>query len=790
MNEVGDQKCRHCGTRVSKDESFCCRGCEYVYHLIQDEGFERFYELRDRALPPVGSKAFQDPEQKVLIEFWESQAVGTSGVACVDFELKGISCVGCVWLIEKVFSRYDGAVSLYIDPSRGTIEIEARKEHFDLGAFAAEIQRFGYHLTPPGVEKAESSNQNLQSRLGICGFLAMNAMAFTLPFYLGMSPDDRLAPLLRVIVVILSGFSLLVGGTYFIRRAIRAIRMGVMHIDLPIALGIVVAYTGSLVGWATGDHQLFYFDFVAIFILLMLFGRWLQERIVQQNSSYGMSVVPEQKKVRILDQEEPATVTSLQSGESYELDAGAWVPVDSRLQGEAANFSLESINGEADPKVFREGETVPSGAIALNRGCWSLLALESWDVSLMKRLFESQNSRDPHGTVMERILKTYIIVVLVLAVGGLLGWGVVGNNWIRGIQVAVSILVVSCPCAIGLAYPRVNDLVAQWLRSRGVYVRMHEMWGRLARIRKIIFDKTGTLTLEVLEMHEPAILNELAEEQREGLFILVAKNLHPVGRSLKEHLLAAYPGLSQLLNELPEIHERVGFGVETQFNGNTWRLGKSSNSPQSGATDFWMNEKRIASFTFSDSVRTDSKECVQWLESKRMEVSVLSGDSPEKVMRMVGELGLPKERGLGGLSPAEKAEWIDRHANSQGMMIGDGANDALAFEKALCKATPVIGRGVLENQSDFFFLGKGLSGVLNVFQLMPLRHRALAEIFALTILYNLIAVTVSMIGWMNPLLAAVLMPISSIVTVSWANFRLSKTRLDRDLSCEPFATRS
>ena len=757
-----------------------------MYHLIRDEGLEQYYELKDRTLAPVGTTAFRQRDDRELQRKWLQAEELAPGELSMEFELKGISCVGCVWLVEKLFSRYEHAIRIDIDPRQGKIVIDARRE-FDISGFAAEIQRYGYTLREWGDSEAVHDNAGISSRIGVCGFLAMNVMLFNLPFYLGLEADSQFAPLLRFVVMVLSSFSVLYGGSYFFRRAATALRVGVLHIDLPIALGIVAAYIGSLIGWLTADANLFYFDFIAVFILLMLVGRWFQERATERNMRQGYRADPSEQKVTLFSSGnemlvESERVGNLVSGMRYRLDPGGWIPVRSRVVSGNLSVSLESINGESDPVDFKEEEMIPSGAVALSQGEYLLEAVEDWNLSLLKRLSAIDSVRVTETSAMELVLKFYILAVIVMAIGGLAGWGFGAGHWKTGFQVAISILVVSCPCAIGLAYPRINDLCAQWLKGRGVYVRLHSFWGRLKGVCQVFFDKTGTLTLETLDLLEPEKLDTISDEQRRILYGLVENNLHPVARSLKEHLLTRYPALASRSGELPLPVERVGFGVSFEWRGVNYALIRSSDPDRLGQTDFLCGDRIVASFAFSDSVRSDAREAVRWMEDHGYRVSVISGDSPDRVRVMTSQLALPDERGVGGMSPEDKAMWIDQYAGETGMMIGDGANDALAFEKARCRATPVIGRGILENHSDFFFLGKGISGVVDVLWLANLRQRAVREILTITILYNLAAVGISLGGWMNPLLAAILMPVISVITVSWASVRLSRSTLDRLLS--------
>jgi P-type Cu2+ transporter len=774
---VEDKTCKHCGAPHRDPSDFCCKGCDYVYHLIQDEGLDRYYELKDRTIAPVGTRAFQECDESALREHWLKSEIPGPGIRLQHFSLRGISCIGCVWLVEKLFLRSHGANQVWVSPQQGSVTIEAT-DAFDLIVFASEVQRFGYTLAPShALNKESESAGTIRRRLGICAFLAMNTMGFILPFYLGMDWHHDFAPTLRMLAVVLATFSVLIGGTYFFRRAWAALRMGSMHIDLPIALGIAVAYTGSWVGWYWDKPELFYFDFVAVFTVLMLLGRWVQERITNHNIHFGNTSDPSKRPIsRIYEDhhEEPIAIDSLQPGFRYRVEPGQWIPVQSRLAGGSATLSLESIHGESEPVHYVMGDAVPAGAILLSRSNLILEATEAWSASLFRKLLGiGERSVEPRSA-MEQVLTLYIGTVIVIALSGFAAWGWFADDWKRAIQVAVSVLVVSCPCAIGLAYPLINDRCAQWLRGRGVFLRLHAFWSRLPRVRHVFFDKTGTLTMEMLELKEAGKLDALPETSIQALFDLVAQNLHPIGRSLKAHLLSKYPSLNARQSSIQEIREQVGFGVSLQREGFLWYLGKNPESHSPHATAFTRNGMVLALLDFEERLREDAVPALAWLKQHGYRVSVLSGDRPDKVESVIATLGISPDAGIGGMTPEAKASWIRNEAPATGMMVGDGANDALAFESALCRATPVIGRGILEQQADFFFLGKGIQGVIDVFRLAPLRGRVVMEVLTLTITYNLTVVGVSLLGWMSPLLAAVLMPLSSIVTVSWAGSRLSE----------------
>ncbi|NBB78683.1 MAG: hypothetical protein GVY36_04460 [Verrucomicrobia bacterium] len=283
--------CTHCGTPFTPraEEAYCCHGCEYVAQILQDNDLTRFYELKGKTtVPPIGAKAFADVEVAPLVgEIERMEQSGTAPVVTSQFNIEGISCIGCVWLVEAIFQRQTGGVRIRIDPRSSTVEIHWQRGHFNVAEFAQELQRIGYRLTRYSEDsKSASKSGQLTHRLGLCGFFLMNTMLFTLPKYLGMEDDFFLARLFHLLAASFATLSLCIGGGYFIQRAWRAIQNRVLHIDLPIAAGLLAGYTGSLLGWITGYLPLVYFDFVATFVFLMLLGRWLQEYALEKNRTH------------------------------------------------------------------------------------------------------------------------------------------------------------------------------------------------------------------------------------------------------------------------------------------------------------------------------------------------------------------------------------------------------------------------------------------------------------------------------------------------------------------------
>jgi len=794
--ESAPARCRHCGspllTASARASGFCCAGCAYVHRLVSAGGLDQYYRLRDRIIPPADRALFQARDYGWLAALQREAERAAAGVGDpghsprapeMVLDLQGISCVGCVWLIERLFEREPGALRIEINAQLGRLRLRWTAGRFDAVHFARTLQSFSYFVGPPGAEPAAPpESRDLAKRLGLCAAFALNVMLFTLPSYFGMTAAFTYARLFGTLALLFGTLSFLVGGTWFLGRALGAIRERVLHIDLPIALGITGAYAGSVYGWVTGDARLVYFDFVASFILLMLVGRWAQVVAVEHNRRRLLRGQPTLPRVRVY---EPAgagpppevAVEALRAGQVFGVPAGHTVPVDGRLTGGAAEFTTAWINGEAEPQVFRAGQRVPAGAVNVTREEARIEALQPWGESLLAKLLHTAARPGYRHRFFERVIHGYLAGILGLALAAGAGWLVATGDAQHALAVAIAVLVVSCPCGLGLALPLADETATVAARRWGVYVRENDLWARLGRVRKLIFDKTGTLTLEVPALANPAALAALGAGDRRALLALVRDNLHPVSQCLHEELLAAGE-----VGEPPagDVREEAGWGVSLETPAARWTLGRPGwrggeaagchlidDKPSEAAeTEFCRDGAVRARFQFAETVRPDAAVEVDALRAAGREVYLLSGDRQAKVAALAVELGLPPDHAVGEAPPEAKGGWVGRLDHRDTLMLGDGANDSLAFESAFCRGTPVVHRGVLEQKADFYYLGHGIGGLRRLFAIDRARARTQRWILAFALAYNAAAVAFAAAGRINPLVAAVLMPASALASLA------------------------
>jgi Cu2+-exporting ATPase len=765
--------CIHCGTPLGSgsEDGFCCHGCRAVHALLREQGLERYYNLRGGRGTPVTAPR---PEARDLkwLEVFEAQLATASGLATLRFDLQGIQCAACVWLLEALFERRPGAGRVVVNPALGTIELTVAPA-FPLRDYVLEVERFGYLFGPP-LKHSDGHANILLTRIGLCVAISMNAMIFTLPIYLGLR-EGRVFQLFRWVSFGLTVAGVLVGGSVFLRSAWQGLRRGVLHLDVPIALGIVLAFSASAYNFFTRNDGASYFDTVNVFITLMLVGRWLQERMIERNRRFLLAADGTDGLLTRRVREgavELVKCGEIRAGDQLLVAPGDLVPVDAALEDPRASCSLDWIHGESAPREFARGEVVPAGAFNVGTRAVTLRATTEFEASALVGLLRSTVDRSGEAARAtpwwQRLSRTYVIAVLLAAAGGFGLWMIRTGDTRRAIEVATAILVVTCPCAFGIATPLAYELTQAGLRRAGLFVRTAGFLDRALSVRRVVFDKTGTLTTGVLAVTDPAALAALDPEAREALYNIVVRSNHPKSVAIRRALetrssKAPTPRFVEGLS----VEEEAGRGLELSHGGRTWRLGARDWAARGADAEhadvvFAVDGRLLAAVRTAEVVREDARAEIARLAEQGYDVWILSGDAPERVAAMASVLGVPADRAVGGQSPEGKAAWLRAHDRGDTLMVGDGINDALAVERAYCSGTPAIDRPFMPARTDFYFVTPGLRPI----GLALRAARGLARVnrrnLGVALAYNAVTVGLSYAGLMSPLLCAAVMPLSSL----------------------------
>jgi|CZKU01.1.fsa_nt_gi Cu2+-exporting ATPase len=768
------RSCLHCGLPVdgARRAGFCCSGCQAVYGLLHSEHLDAYYGFRGARGVPITDRHVERRDTKWL-EAVEARLRAGGGHARVTLDVQGLHCVGCVWLIDELFGRARGGERIVVNPSLGRVDLFARSD-FDLRAFIAGVERFGYLFGPP-VKSAAPASADLLWRMGVCVAIAMNSMIFAIAMYAGL---DR-GPLFTLFTTLnlgLGAVAVLVGGTVFFRSAWRATAAGVLHLDLPIALGIALAFAGSVQSYVAHRSQAAYFDTLDVFIALMLLGRWLQERVIERNRAWLLaSDGTEGLLARRMrgDLVELVACKELREGDALLIAPGDLVPVDARVEGRSpAVFSLDWINGESRPRSYGAGDVVPAGAFSVGAEAVLLDANTDFEASSLRELLrapiENANDRARATSWWQRLARVYIASVLLVAAGGFVAWWTATHDVSRAVSVATAVLIVTCPCAFGIATPLAYEMVQAALRRRGLFVRRSSFLDRAREVRHIVFDKTGTLTTGALAVSNPRAIDLLPIAPRRALYDMVARSSHPKSAALRDVFDS-----HAALDATARVVERAGLGLELERDGRIWRVGDARwacSNPEEAASSFDVvlsaDSVLVAGFHTTERLRSDARREVDALTSDGYDVSLLSGDAQPRVDAAAAACGLPSGRAFGARDPRAKARFLDQHDAAHTLFVGDGVNDALALDHALVSGTPAVDRPFVPARADFFFVTPGLAPI----RLALRSARVLAQVvhFDLTIAlaYNAITVALALAGRMSPLACAVLMPASSLTTIA------------------------
>ncbi len=771
--EAAGAGCLHCGSAVPAGarDRFCCLGCRAVHAVLMREGLGRYYTLGGGEGAPVAAQA--GPRDASWLEVMAAQLRESDGVTRLELDVQGLHCAACVWLQEELFTRRSkscgGGISAEVNPARGRIELRVTRA-FDLRAFVADVEACGYRLGPPRRD-ALPDGSGLVFRMGVALALMMNAMLFSVPLYFGLV-SGPVYELFRWLAFAIAGASVLVGGPVFFRGAYGALRRGVLHLDVPISVGLLLAFGGSTWAFFAERSRGAYFDTLATFTALMLVGRWLQERVLSQNRARLLADDGvENLLVRRLEGGRLVVVrvAEVRKGDLLAVPPGDLFAVDATLQADAT-LRLDWISGESAPCGYAAGATAPAGAFNAGESATTAVAAEDFAGSALPSLLRAPvQAPDQARTTpwWQRVTAVWVAAVLTLATVGFVAWAVVTGDIPRALEVATAVLVVTCPCAFGIASPMAYELVQSGLRRRGLFVRSPSLLDRLPQVRHVLFDKTGTLTTGSLTLRDPSVLDGLSSGDLGSLYNLCARSTHPhsvaVRRALEDR------GHDVVWDATARVREVPGSGVELDEGVVVWRLGRAAWAlgPDAGPGLVLVRGGVLrARFDTDEERRHDARAEVEALQSEGYPVWILSGDAPDRAAAMAASLGVAPDRCLGGMSPEAKAAWVAAHDRRDTLMVGDGVNDAQAVEAAFCSLTPALDRPFLPARTDGWFVTPGVQPVRDALHGARALQRVLRRTLGLATVYNVAAVGLSLAGWMTPLRCAVLMPVTSLSIVA------------------------
>ena len=785
--------CAHCGLPVPSARraptqlpEFCCDGCATVYSVLLEHGLTRYYAMAqaagDRLPAHVTGRGYSELDDPAFVARACSPLPG--GLLATDFYLEGVHCAACVWLVEKVPSLVPGVIEVRLDLPRSRARVLWDPLRAKLADVAVALDRLGYPVHPyRGARAAEvrkRENRELLLKIGVAGAVAGNVMAIAFGLYggflHGIEPEYLL--LFRLTSLVVATPSVFWCGSTFFLGALGSLRATTLSMDVPIALGLLAGYVQGAVNTLRADGEV-YFDVVTMLVFLLLTGRYLLKRrqgVAVEAAELLSSLAPSSARVLEDGGEREVPLEALVPGMRVAVLAGETFPADGRVAAGRSSVDPSLLTGEARPVEVAVGDAVHAGTVNLSGRLEVAIESTGEDTRvgrLMRLVEESARRRAPIVQLADRISGRFVGVVLVLSAVTFAIWWRVSAQ--LAFDNAVALLIVTCPCALGLATPLAISAAIGRAARAGFLVRGADVIESLSRGGRLILDKTGTLTTGELAV----VAYSGSEHTRALVAAAEAHSSHPVARALAT---SQPPAMGPV-----EVEETLGGGIVGRVGRHALVVG----SPAFLASRFpgWPLEisSRVDAFSadgltpivvavdgavcgvfgLGDPLREDARGAIHALRALGYEPSILSGDHPGAVSAVARALDVPIDHARGGVSPEGKvAAVLAEKARGPVVMVGDGVNDAAALASADVGVAVHGGAEAAFAVADVFVTRPGLNRLVELIVGSRRTMRVVKRNLIFSLLYNVVAVVLAMTGFINPLLAAILMPLSSLTVIA------------------------
>ena len=701
-----------------------------------------------------------------------SRSVG-GGARQTDLSVPGIHCGGCIATIEKALSALPGVERARVNLSTKRVSIRWRDG--TPPPFAETLAGVGYeaHLADFAETGTDAALSELIRSLAVAGFASMNIMLLSVSVWSGAEPATR--DLFHWISALIALPALAYSGRVFFRSAWGALRKGRTNMDVPISIGVSLAFALSLYETVHGGPHA-YFDAAISLLFFLLIGRTL-DHVMRERARVAVKGLARLAARGALVIGADGTgiylpVAEIEPGMTILLAAGERVPVDARVVEGASELDCSLVSGESLPQPAVAGQALQAGTLNLTRPLQitaTSAARDSFLAEMVRMMEAAEEGRSLYRRIADRAARLYAPVIHLTAFLTFLGWMLATGDAHRAITIAIAVLIVTCPCALGLAVPMVQIMAARRLFEKGIMVKDGAAMERLAEIDSVVFDKTGTLTQGNPRLLDPAAKDPAALSLAAAL---AAHSRHPYSRAL----VAASGGLGRPAagTVFSEISELPGAGLEAKAGGSLYRLGRpewalgADAAPEAGTNEARVmlsrDGKALASFDFDDRLRPDAREAIARLSAAGLGVEILSGDREEPVRRLAAALGLPHGARV---SPGGKLAHIEAAAaeGRKVLMVGDGLNDAPALARAHASMAPATAADIGRNAADFVFLRESLLAVPQALAVAREASKLVRQNLFLAVAYNAIAIPIAVLGYVTPLIAAVTMSLSSLLVI-------------------------
>ena len=675
-------------------------------------------------------------------------------------------CAACIGTIERGMAQLEGVRSVRLNLTLRRLSVDA-KPGVEAADVIAHLDRLGYeaHELDPGtlsMTETEKQGRELLMRLGVSGFAMMNIMLLSVAVWAGAEGATR--DMFHLISALIAVPTVAFAGQPFFRNAWKALRAGRMDMDAPISVALILTLFISIYETLqSGQHA--YFEAVVMLIFFLLAGRYLdfRARAVARSAAQELSALEVPRAIRLVDGvETPVPVAELAVGDVVVVRPGGRMPVDGEVVGGNSEIDRSLLTGETLPVFAAKGTAVSAGEVNLTGPLQIRVTAAGKDSSLHRMadlVANAESARTRYTTAAERAASAYAPTIPILSFGAFLVWMYLSGGDLRlSMNIAVASLIITCPCALGLAVPAVVTSASGKLFRKGLLIKDGTALERLAEVDTVVFDKTGTLTMGT---PVPTNLDQHSPEICAVALALADASSHPLAQALARALRERDVQPAQL----DKLSEQPGYGMEAQWRGQPVRLGRADwvGAEARGTTAAYLALDGVThAFTFSDQLRPGAADVVSALQAQGKAVWLISGDVPGAVQDMAQRLNIADWHA--GALPQDKADKIN-HLQAAGhkvLMVGDGLNDTVALSAAHVSISPASALDAARAASDMVLLGRDISPVADAVRMSKTAMQRIRENFWQSGIYNIIFVPIALFGYATPLWAAAIMSVSSI----------------------------
>lgn len=761
-------KCKHCHEKIYIKAEFCCLGCKFAYDIINSLNLENYYQLCKSIYNSSPMKVYEVTNELDYISYVKTQENEFS----IHLIVEGMHCGSCIWLIENTLKKQAGVKNSRVNMSTKRLEIVWSDPKEKINELVRLIEKLGYKLIPFSPETQENENLKYEKFLLKCIFISglatISIMMISVGVWVGNFTGEigkYMRMMLHIIAAIIALPTVFYAGEPFFKSALTALRARRTNMDIPISIGISTALFISIVETFAGKEYT-YFDASVTLLFFLLIGRYLDlkvRNIAMQRAqnlifSQARSVTIEEKgKLKLV------AINNVKQGDVAFVVMGEKIPIDGIILEGNTQVDNSMISGETLPVTKQKGDYVNAGTINLGdpiRITIDKIGDNTLLGEIIKLMENAEQGKSKYVQFSDRIAQYFTPIILLLSLITFSIWLVETDLLTASIH-AISVLIITCPCALGLAIPVVQVISSSRLMNEGVLIKTADALEKLADIDSVIFDKTGTLTHGKLTPQNLADFNAM---ELKLIASLANHSNHPMAKALSKLYSGALIPLT--------VKEYKGLGLEAAAKGGTVRIGskkfcEATQASENGLSEVWFKQgKTLKHMVFSDLLREDAKLVANYfIHERSLPCVILSGDKQSVVAKVAKSVGIADYKAE--IDPKQKYEFVTAllEKGQKPLMVGDGLNDSAALKAAYVSISPASGLEISQTASDIVFQCARLDSVQHAYVIALASQKIVKQNLWLSCAYNLITIPIAMLGLASPIIAAIGMSLSSILVV-------------------------